>query len=146
MQQVERVLGYEFSNSKLRDEALLAAGTSVSDPKVRGDLRGNKRLAMVGDAVLQLVVLEKWYGEGTDPSVGNKLLKETVSNAALRVRASKAHLQHMIRLNPCQKGEAPQETLASTVEALVGAVWFDSSGDIDMVREVMAKLGVFRHE
>ncbi|KAL1623898.1 hypothetical protein SLS56_008093 [Neofusicoccum ribis] len=145
MQTVEKVIGYEFTNTELREEALLAAGTSVSDPAVDGDPRGNKRLALVGDAVLQLIILEKWYGQATDTVVGSEILKESVSNAALQVRASKAHLQNLIRLNPSQHGQAPQETLASTVEALVGAVWFDCNGDMDVVRGVMGKLGLFNH-
>lgn len=74
------------------------------------------------------------------------MLKESVSNAALQIQASKAHLQKLIHLNPCQHGDAPRETLASTVEALVGAVWFDCSGDMDVVRDVMKKLGLFNHD
>lgn len=66
MQTVEKIIGYEFTNTELREEALLAAGASISDPAIDGDPRGNKRLALVGDAVLQLLILEKWYGQGTD--------------------------------------------------------------------------------
>lgn len=82
----------------------------------------------------------------TREAVGNKLLQQNVSNAALQVRASKAQLQKAICLNPCHKGKAPQETMASTVEALVGAVWFDCGGNIDVVRGVMESLGIFSHE
>lgn len=58
---VETILQYHFSNRGLLDEALLAAGASLSSKDVQGDAQGNKRLALLGDSVLQEVVLEPWY-------------------------------------------------------------------------------------
>lgn len=49
----------------------------------------------------------------------------------------------MIKRNPCQQGSTPRETLASTVEALVGAVWFDCGGRVHLIKKMMAKLGLF---
>ncbi|KAM3067050.1 hypothetical protein ACMFMG_011829 [Clarireedia jacksonii] len=66
---VELILQYRFSNHNLLDEALLAAGASVSS-----DPQGNKRLALLGDSVLQEAVLEPWYN--SNESTGNcKCLK-----------------------------------------------------------------------
>lgn len=116
-----------------------------------GTRSSNSLFSTGGTGIIRTQVGNPWFLAHTRllitrEAVGNKLLRQNVSNAALRVQASKAHLQTMIRLNPCQKGEAPQETLASTVEALVGAVWFDCGGDIDIVRGIMERLGIFRHE
>lgn len=61
MNNIEETIGYDFTNANLKEEALLAAGASVSDPAINGDPRGNKRLALVGDAVIQLVILEELY-------------------------------------------------------------------------------------
>lgn len=58
---VETILHYQFSNRDLLSEALLAAGASVSNKDVQGDAKGNKRLALLGDSVLQEAVLEPWY-------------------------------------------------------------------------------------
>jgi ribonuclease-3 len=58
---VEIILQYHFSNRELLDEALLAAGASVSRKDVQGDAQGNKRLALLGDSVLREAVLEPWY-------------------------------------------------------------------------------------
>jgi hypothetical protein len=65
---VELILQYQFSNLDLLNEALLAAGASASNKDVQGDVRGNKRLALLGDSVLQEAVLEPWYG--SDESTG----------------------------------------------------------------------------
>lgn len=58
---VETILKYHFSNRELLDEALLAAGAPVSSKNVHSDAKGNKRLALLGDSVLQEAVLEPWY-------------------------------------------------------------------------------------
>ena len=71
---VELILQYRFSNHNLLDEALLAAGASVSSKDIKGDPQGNKRLALLGDSVLQEAVLEPWYN--SNESTGNcKCLK-----------------------------------------------------------------------
>lgn len=42
--------------------------------------------------------------------------------------------------NPCQQGKYPKKVLASTVEAIIGAVWVDSHGDLGVVQQVLKKL------
>ncbi|KAH7031870.1 ribonuclease III domain-containing protein [Macrophomina phaseolina] len=143
MHKIEETIGYEFTNTNLMEEAILAAGASVSDPAIRGDPKGNKRLALVGDAVIQLVILDKWYWGGSDTATGSNTPQKTAANDALSQQASKVHLCDMIKKNPCQEGDAPRETLASTVEALIGAVWFDCGGRINVIEQVMEKLGLF---
>lgn len=76
-------------------------------------------------------------------ATGSNTLQKTASNDALSQQASKVHLSDMIKKNPCQQGDAPRETLASTVEALIGAVWFDCGGRINVIEQVMEKLGLF---
>lgn len=73
---VETILRYRFSNRGLLDEALLAAGAPVSSKDVQGGAQGSKRLALLGDSILQEAVLEPWYnseestGERTYVKVG----------------------------------------------------------------------------
>jgi ribonuclease-3 len=56
---------YHFHDSDLLEEAFLAAGVSVSSAEIKGPMKGNKRLALVGDAVLRLAVLDDWIESGT---------------------------------------------------------------------------------
>jgi len=58
---VESILKYQFSNRDLLNEALLAAGASTSSKDIYGGVQGNKRLALLGDSVLQEAILEPWY-------------------------------------------------------------------------------------
>lgn len=49
------------------------------------------------------------------------------------------NITEYLKENPSQKGEEPKTTLASTVEAIIGAVWIDSKGDLGAVRQVIKK-------
>lgn len=61
----ESIIDYHFASPELLEEALQAAGASVSEKSVSGDREGNKRLALVGDTLLRLVILDNWYPGGT---------------------------------------------------------------------------------
>jgi dsRNA-specific ribonuclease len=53
---VEKIIDYHFTDSQLLEEALQAAG------------RGNQRLALLGDAIISLAVLDAWYPTGASAS------------------------------------------------------------------------------
>jgi ribonuclease-3 len=62
---IEDQVDYHFHDSTLLKEAFLASGASVSSVEIEGPVKGNKRLALVGDAVLRLAVLDEWFESGT---------------------------------------------------------------------------------
>lgn len=59
----ESILKYKFEDRTLLMEALEAPGTKLSSETER---LGNKRLAFLGKRVLQTVILEKWYFDGSN--------------------------------------------------------------------------------
>ena len=61
---VERVIGHAFNDPLILWEALQAAGSSVRSAGPRRFPDGNKRLAILGDAVLKLVLVTRWYDSG----------------------------------------------------------------------------------
>ena len=65
---LENQLEYSFHDFHLLNEAFVAAGAVKSRPDVEGDVSGNKRLALIGDAVLRLSVLEEWFPSGESTS------------------------------------------------------------------------------
>lgn len=157
---METILKYHFSNHELLEEALLAAGASVSSKDIQGDAKGNKRLALLGDSVLQEAVLEPWYnskestGECTDTQTfvkkltlleeGHNRVKSLCGNKRLKEIAQRSGISDFIAKNPCQEGQVPQETAASTVEALVGAVYIDCGEDISKVHQVLEAIDFFK--
>lgn len=58
---IEDVIGYHFTNPLLIWEALQAPGSNVVAIGGRRLADGNKRLAVLGDTVLQLAVAEDWF-------------------------------------------------------------------------------------
>jgi ribonuclease-3 len=61
---VDDIINYHFRNEELRYEATLAAGASVSDVNIHGPVQGNKDLALIGDALIRLVIDDQGYAEG----------------------------------------------------------------------------------
>lgn len=52
-------------------------------------------------------------------------------------------LQRFIHQRPDLERHVPDSTLATTMEAILGAVWVDSNEDVQQVNEVMEKIGLY---
>lgn len=66
LQGVEGVIGYQFNHPDILWEALQAAGSGVHFIGGRLMTDGNKRLALLGDAIINVALIEDWYA-GMDP-------------------------------------------------------------------------------
>ncbi|KFY92573.1 hypothetical protein V498_04858 [Pseudogymnoascus sp. VKM F-4517 (FW-2822)] len=133
---VERIIEYHFTNPQLLAEAFEAAGVSELH---KG---GNKRLALVGDALIRLAILDRWFPSGASTKEGSKLVSDLASNNALRDIVEQDGLVKFVVNNPSQKGRLQRITLASTTEAIVGAVWYDCRKDFETVRKVVDTLHI----
>ncbi|GAD99410.1 hypothetical protein SNOG_02027 [Paecilomyces variotii No. 5] len=139
---LENSIGYHFKDLDLLNEAFLAAGASSAENYTYPSFDGNKRLAFVGDSVLRLMVADEWFPSGTGTASANKLLEEYGSNEKLSETAKAHRLQDYLIRNPAQRGVDARTTLASTTEAVIGAVWIDSGKDLVATRRVVKKLGL----
>ena len=55
----------------------------------------------------------------------------------------RSQLQNYISTNPSQGDEAPNTGLiATTVQALLGAVWIDSGQNLQLVKDTVGQLGL----
>ena len=63
---VEAIIDYHFAEPLILWEALQATGNGLSSAGPRSFPDGNMRLALVGDAILKVALLEEWYA-GTEP-------------------------------------------------------------------------------
>lgn len=63
-QTVQDILQYQFRNPKLLEEALRAPGTDPGTTRQNPRAHGNKGLAMIGDAVLRLAVVDDGIIDG----------------------------------------------------------------------------------
>ena len=62
---VQTILGHQFKDRSLLLEALHTAGAVFRFAGGRVDPDGNKRLALLGDTVLKLALLDLWYHGGS---------------------------------------------------------------------------------
>ena len=158
MEAVETIIQYHFKNKELLWEALQAAGASSSST---GD--GNKRLAIVGDAVLKLALMEDWYPTETVKGLNHTLprrkrkklipeieqaarvLEEVVTNENLDLIGKKLGLDKYVSVPGAMRGLViPWRTMAATMEAILGAVYFDEG--MPAAKRVMETMGLVPRE
>jgi hypothetical protein len=59
---VQQIIGYNFADTNILWEALQAAGSDVYLIKTRRiSSDGNKKMALIGDALAKAAVLESWW-------------------------------------------------------------------------------------
>jgi ribonuclease-3 len=133
------ILGYDFKDEPLLEEALTTPAYRMENPNVRD----NQRLEFLGDSVLGLLAADRLYAEHPGANEGSLTVMRTrmVSAAALCRAADRLGLASHLRWN---KGAAPapkgSKTLADAVEALIGAAWLD--GGLAAARKVFDALGL----
>lgn len=140
LQAVQGIIGYQFRGRLILWEAMQAAGSNVRSVGGREFVDGNKRLAVIGDTVLQLVLAEQWYSGGTSRERFNQSLSQVASNANLDRVGRRHGLQNYVNSNPSQRQIVSPITMAATMEAILGAVYLDSN--LEKVGEVMQTLGL----
>ena len=73
---------------------------------------------------------------------GNNLVSSVGSNANLAIIARDADIDQHVLLHPGHIGRVSDKTLATTIEAILGAVYLDTAKDIEAVSRSMALLGL----
>ncbi|KAK4692495.1 hypothetical protein P7C71_g4727, partial [Lecanoromycetidae sp. Uapishka_2] len=136
----EAIIGHTFANQLLLWEALQAAGSPVHMVGTRRLDNGNKRLAVLGDTVLQLALVEDWYEGNTPRGHYDSIRQQVASNVNLSSVCRQSGLDACINRSPSQMGHVSPITTCATVEAVLGAVYLDS--DMNSVKRVMITLGL----
>ena len=157
---IEKIISYTFNDKTLLWEALHAAGTGWHLGQLTGRtmIEGNKRLAIVGDAYLRAALSSQWYAtKEVIGSVSSKA-RQTVPltfigdwGAKSSPLLSDANLFNIAVETGIKSYIVPAlaqginglgaKTVATTVEAIIGAVWEDC-GKMDEITHVLASLGI----
>ena len=136
---LQRRLGYRFVDPALLERALTHSSyTHEHPPEAHHD-----RLAFLGDAVLGLVVAEQVIAADPDAPVGvlTPRRAEVVSSARLARFALALELPPLLRLGRGEDqsgGRQRESILATTLEAVLGAVYLD--GGIDAARAAIGRV------
>lgn len=126
--QILKSISYNFKDQHLLQEALTHKSFCIEE---RADYPYNERLEYLGDAILNLVIAEKLFQQFPADQEGmlSKKRASLVNQEVLAHLAKKSNLQDLLILGP---GEKKQEShlkpriLASTYEAIIGAIYLDS--------------------
>ncbi|CAL8582170.1 hypothetical protein XPA_007841 [Xanthoria parietina] len=139
VQGVQNVIGYTFADPYLVREAVSAAGSIVAAGPRRFP-NGNKRLALLGDTILQFALAEDWY-DGTEPrETCDRIRKSVAGNQNLHSVGLANNLGGFVNL-ACGGSTVAPATMAATVQAIIGAVYLDSN-NMDSVKAVLRTLGL----
>jgi ribonuclease III len=136
---LERRLGHRFLDPALLERALTHASYAHEHPPAAN----HDRLAFLGDAVLGLVVAEHVIAADPDAPVGvlTPRRAELVSGACLARFALALELPSLLRLGRGEDqsgGRERESILATTLEAVLGAVYLD--GGLDAVRAAIGRV------
>ncbi|KAH6656052.1 ribonuclease III domain-containing protein [Truncatella angustata] len=136
----QKVIGYDFNDPDILWEALQAAGNGASSVRFRTIFEGNKRLAMLGDAVQKLELIRGLYEKGLSRVEMNAIIEPIVENRNLANQCDSIGLTSCININLSQHGYVGTNTKAATMEAVAGAAYLD--GGLDAAARVMKNLGM----
>ncbi|GAM38966.1 RNAse [Talaromyces pinophilus] len=134
IQFIRGLTGYTPNDQSRLSEALQAAGYSSQD--------GNKNLALPGDAVIKVHLIMQGLQRHQCRERINIVVSSIASNDNLGRRGFELGLEQYIQGNPAQRGEVSTRTMATTLEAIIGAIFIDSGFDYAVISNVMARLGL----
>ncbi|TGO08882.1 hypothetical protein BPAE_1200g00010 [Botrytis paeoniae] len=133
-------LNYDFKEDQLLREALVTSGV-VSGADSIVERQGNRRLALIGDALIRLELVHTQYLEGATLETSQKCVSKNASNRNLGTIGQQNGLVDEMIL-PASQLKPATYTVATTVEALIGAIWLDSEQDFGLIGQVIRALHI----
>ena len=124
----QREMGFHFSDGALLRQAL--THRSFLGSNGASQTLSNERIEFLGDAVLELTVIEFLYGRFPDDREGSLTKKKglLVSREVLAQCADRMRLGDYVLLSEAEReagGSARSSILSDTFEAVIGAIYLD---------------------
>ncbi|RKF18606.1 ribonuclease III [Alginatibacterium sediminis] len=122
LSRLQKVIGYQFNNEQLLDQALTHRSANSHH---------NERLEFLGDAILSWVIADALYHGFPEQAEGDlsRMRATLVRGRTLAKIALEFELGDYLRLGPGEMksgGHRRESILADCVEAILGAVYLDS--------------------
>jgi ribonuclease-3 len=133
LNKLQKILRVSFNDRSLLEQALIHTSYINENPQL--NLTSNERLEFFGDAVLGFVIAEELYQRFPDLSEGGmtKLRSSVVRRDALARTARTIKLGDYLYLGKGEEtsgGRRKPANLASTLEAVIAAIFLDQGLDI----------------
>jgi ribonuclease-3 len=148
--EVETIISYTFTEKHLAAEATQMAAPEIAaiSNNAFNRLNNNKRLSILGEAVLARELCSAWFKQRTSrdgvlsPAQWTQLRNDIISNDALARRGYTTGVDNVVIKAPSTP-TLSSRMVATAVAAIIGAVHED--GGDDAVHSVMQHLGFFDH-
>jgi len=125
VRKLERILRYEFKSPTFAAMAL------THDSMTPGG-ESNRVLAHIGDSILRVIAGMKIYTQDGVVSEVHRIIEQYQNNEALRSAGLSLGLADLVRAKP-GVDVTSKHVMATVVEAICGAVWLDSSYDVEVM-------------
>lgn len=136
--QCEKIVGYQFHDTSLLDTALTHSSAAAHH------LHNYERLEFLGDAVLGLLVCDHVYTTYPDRREGDMtVIKATaVSRKTCAQISNEIGLSSLVRVGAGmnRSGGLPMSVAAGLLEAVIGAMYVDSGGNLTPIRQFLLPL------
>jgi len=134
LKEFEKKINYKFKNQELLKNALTHKTFAF---EAHTPLEYNERLELLGDSILNFIIVEELYRSNKYFSEGELTRRRSllVNNNFLAKRAKELELGEFIFLGKGEKkqnGEKNPTNLANALEALIGSIYLDS--DLKTIR------------
>lgn len=128
LQQFENIIGYEFGDPALLDQAL--SHSSYTRERKEEKIQDNERLEFLGDAFFDAIIGEALYEMFPDAEEGrlSKMRASIVCEGSLAQAAKRIELADYLLLGYGEEkngGRHRDSILADATEAVVGAIYLD---------------------
>jgi ribonuclease-3 len=127
LKQIEKIIGYEFSNSELLSKAFTHSST------VDNRLLSNERMEFLGDAILSTVICQTLFEQFKDCLEGDltKMKSMLVSRGTCARVARHLGLQKFLKVGKGMESNRtlPNSLVAGLLEAVIGAVYIEGGFD-----------------
>ncbi|KAI1613948.1 ribonuclease III domain-containing protein [Exophiala viscosa] len=142
VERCEAIIKYELPNKLKCLEALQASGHTLRWDRQLVPIRRNDSLAVFGDAATKAYLCRRWYDSGRSKGQWTQAEQALLSNTNLSAVGYEHGLHDCVILNQGTLSVS-NKTMATTVEAILGAVFMD--GGADALGTVLVTLGLDRH-
>ncbi|KAL8867536.1 MAG: hypothetical protein Q9174_005603 [Haloplaca sp. 1 TL-2023] len=142
----EAKIGYDFKQPLLLWEALQADGANPVLLAPRLFPQGHKRLAIIGDKLLDILLATKWYPTMQVTGIYDRFRQDKTSNENLAAIFDQVQLEQFVSFAPGTI-TAPAKAKTAAVEGIIGAVFLDASSKepsagITAAKQVAETLGI----
>ncbi|KAK2627423.1 hypothetical protein QTJ16_003389 [Diplocarpon rosae] len=139
LQQLEAIIGHQFHNADLGIASLCAAGALEA-----ATTDGNKLLAMTGDNLLRLILVDEMSDRGFTRGQIQAVINRLSANEYLGDLCRRIGVEALIIKNNSQRNDRPSLiTVSAAIEAILAAVWKDTGKDLGAVVNVIARIGLW---